>query len=506
MNRRGQAIIFTLLFLIPMIVALGLLMRVDSTINLKIRLQDATDAAAQEGGAQVARVMNQIAVHNMAILKYHALQAATKTAQQAANATKMFATQELMEAQQELACWTAAVSQHTSACNPFNTKECDRIAPSQSCEQCLQQQVQMWQKIVNFWTKEEQFFQQQSQQFQSELGTLCTKLGQKSDAMVTKLDDRLKELYDRVGKEHRLHINTTETRRWLNNSKDGKPLDDGQLDDGKALKKGQLRDYAEIAMTGKEQGRQKTDRGLFNFEGPPVQDFQGQKAKEKKGGENVDPPWGPTRYYMEYIYSVHIGLPGYFRFNQMHGPLGNPDSKNSTCGGGQHDGCEGKPVSEAQARDAQIGCNQGKKPCHRDQKDYTATFFHRQAEAQLKSQNDQEFGGNDIVYELPQNPKLEFLVQGRVEADQGFWNRLFKARTVDMPDEGPRDPNNNYLRALSKFELYNLSETDGTILSRGQYDQYAKALLTQDWNAIMTPIVKDEIPNERTIIKDNMVH
>lgn len=207
---------------------------------------------------------------------------------------------------------------------------------------------------------------------------------------------------------------------------------------------------------------------------------------------------------MEYIYSVHVGLPGFFAFQKMHGPLGNPDSKNPTCGGGQHDGCEDK-VAGAEA--AQIACNQGKKPCHRDQKEYTADTFHNAASGMLRSQNDQEFGKNEhIIYELADDPKLEFLVTGRIEADQGFWNRLFKARTVDQPDEGARDPNANYLRALSKYELYNLSETNGRILSRGQYNQYAKAMLTQDWNALMTPIVKDEIPNERAVIRNNMVH
>ena len=503
--RSGQAIIFTLMFLIPMVVALGLLMRVDSTINLKIRLQDATDAAAQEGGAQVARVMNQIAVHNMAIVKYHALQAATKTAKLAADATLAEATNQLTKAQAALQCWQQAVQQHTDACNPItNQKECDRIQPSTDCVTCMTTQVEYWTKIVSFWQTESQFFDQQSQQFESVLGQMCKQLGNKSDGMVTQLDQHLKDLYTRIGREHRLHINTPENRQWLTSSKEDRPMRPGQWNPDRVFKKGTLKFYQDLALKGAEKPGGETDRGIFNFEGPPQQ-VTGEMADKKSAGKQVDPPWGPARYYLEYIYSVHIGLPGYFKFNTMHGPLGNPDSDNATCGGGQHDGCE-KKQDQARYVDAQIGCQQGA-PCHPDVKPYTAEFFHDKAEQMLPGQMDQEFGSNDhIVYQLADTPKLEFLVGGVVEADQGYFNRLFKSRTVDMPDDGPRDPNQSYLHALAKFELYNLSETNGKILSRGDYGQYKKALLAQDWNAVMTPIVKEEINQERTVIKDNMVH
>lgn len=520
LSRAGQAIVFTLMFLIPMFLALGLLMRVDATITLKIRLQDATDAAAQSGGAQVARVMNQIALHNMTILKYHALMAATKTAIDAAEKTKQFVSQERQLAEEELRNWTQALTDVTQCCSSpceltppccKDPQACSHIQPAQDCVTCLTTQVQQWKRIEGFWQGELDFFNERKGTFEGTLGPLARDLGQKSDNLVGQLDEELKKLYAKISRQHRLDLVKTGVPLstqldWLYTAGD-RPMESGAFDPGGFIEKAQDKTlFAQIAFKSTEGSRPDNDRGIVNFEGPPPK--LKENVADKDGGRKPqDADFGPTRYYMEYIYNVHAGLPGYFSYSQMHGPLGNPDKNNPDCGGENHKTCEKDGGDYQQTAVLWKPARKNEKPCHRDQPDYSRDHFRTEAERVLKQNNDSEFQqAQESMYVLVANPKLEHLVSGKIEADQGYFNRLFKSRTVDMPDTGPRDPSKSFLHALSKFELYNLSESKGVIFTRGQYRQYAKAMLTQDWNVVMVPIIPKELEQERQIIKGGIRH
>lgn len=109
-SERGQALLLVLLFLVPMVLAFGLVVRTNYAVVMKIRAQQAADAAALAAGSQICRVMNQVALHNMCIYKYHALMAATDAAIEAGQQTTLEVTIKLAEAAKALACWSKAVA------------------------------------------------------------------------------------------------------------------------------------------------------------------------------------------------------------------------------------------------------------------------------------------------------------------------------------------------------------------------------------------------------------
>ncbi|MBI4860291.1 MAG: hypothetical protein HY815_08515 [Candidatus Riflebacteria bacterium] len=513
---QGQAAILVLFFLIPMVLAFGMSLRTGTAVLLKMRLQNATDAAALAAGAEVSRVMNQVAIHNLAIVKYHALCAATKTAIKAVDKTITKVTQEQAMASKELACWAKAVAYYTSCCSNIFCPEFSvcpgRLQASQDCQQCLQQQLQQWQRILQFWQAERSWLQSQLSTFQGQIGPLVARMGRKSKSMLDDLDSELSRVLSDVARRHGLDEYGSSGIRYCYISRTGLVTSPGSLDPMLIVRRATLSEFASIAMDAKEPYQSIAPDGLVaginHFEGPPPK-LNSQVSKKDGQTQQQSGTWGATNYILEYIYNVHFGVPGYFKYSTMHGPLGNPDTDAPSCGGDNHPGCERNGGDYSGAASSQ-GCAQGsdEKPCHRDWKDYSRDYARDQAEQLKKSVNDEEFGsGSEYVYMLAQRPVLEFVVGGKIPANQGFFHRLFPAHTMDQSDdaEGALDSKLSFY-ALSKFELYNLTESDGKILGRQSYGQYPKSLMTQDWRTLMTPIFPDETAGERSIIQKQMLH
>jgi hypothetical protein len=76
----GQALLLVLCFLVPMVLAFGMVVRTDNAVIDRIQLSHAADAAALAGGNMYARAMNQIAVNNLQIVKIASTQVALTAA------------------------------------------------------------------------------------------------------------------------------------------------------------------------------------------------------------------------------------------------------------------------------------------------------------------------------------------------------------------------------------------------------------------------------------------
>lgn len=554
-EEEGQASLLVLNFLIPMFLAFGLMTRVDDSVIIKMRVQNAADAAALEIGALTARTMNQITLHNSTILKYHAMMAALTAAIQGATRARDLAQQELQDAQSQLQCWTQVVQEAIVAINPpncigpppcngdrptFGTRGNDQdqettvLQVAQGCVSFLSgTEIPNWNKTLAFWNDELQWLERKKTSVQNEIGQgLVAQMNNKSQEMikVDKFNDEVRAICSDLMLRHRVD------ELFVPTQPNGNLLEPGDLDVGAFLTATSLTDakYDAISMGGLDDTNQIIDdkrvMGFKHFEATPARfarDYDGAGTIADKDGGTTQQPgafnegngnWGPAPYYLEFIKNVHFGLPGYFNFPQMHGPLGNADTDMADCGApqDQHPGCDTdhgqgpQPCPTQRLQNPTQYCQLGQ--CNEDQDTYTRDQALQDMDSELPNSNSSEFGGGqEQPVLLAQNPKLEWIVSGRIDPNfmvrvrngalerwRRFFALTFPANTLrpnavenneaTRPLQGDFDAQRERYNALSKFRLYNLTEGEGTILEPNDFDNYPDAMLTQDWNSLLVPI------------------
>lgn len=544
----GQASLLVLNFLVPMFLAFGLMTRVDDSVIMKLRVQNATDAAALEVGTLTARVMNQITLHNNSILKYHSLMAALEAAIDGADRALQLAQQEKRDAESQRACWAQVAVEAQIAIDPpncpgppplcngdpdtFGTRGNDQdleqtvLRVANGCVQFLSRtEIPNWDKTINFWTDELQWLRDKKDSVENEIGNrLAADMNTKSQNMLNELNDEIRNLMDDLEIKHRVDE--------LFVSSEGNLLQPGDVDTTRFLTPTGLGQsgYEAISMGGVDQTQQiiqdQRVMGFKHFEATPARfggnsyDDAGTIAARDGGTDRQPGPfnegngnWGPAPYYLEFIKNVHFGLPGYFNFATMHGPLGNADTDMPDCGApqDQHPGCDTdhgqgpNPCPTDRLRQPTLYCQLGQ--CNEDQDTYTRDQALQDMDSALPQKNSDQFsGGQEQVVLLSQNPKLEWIVAGRVNPNlpfrsdgslRRFFAVSFPANTLspNVVEAGPRVSNptrDNFGRerynALSKFRLYNLTEGEGEILEPNEFDLYPDSMLTQDWNVLLAPI------------------